>query len=153
MITNKKLKSTRFFAPYSGDNLKTQTLKATGAGVYIIKKNGLVVYVGRSSADVKSTLYRHFQKWTDRRSVWGKRNMLYERVTYDGQNRANFTVKVIFTPTDFEANVIEHMLILKLKPRDNERKNDLYSSENIPRMQSRIENEENWNINNDEPPF
>jgi excinuclease UvrABC nuclease subunit len=150
-LSSKKIKSTGFFKPYLAP--RNQTLKSTGAGCYIIKKNGLVVYVGQSSTDVKGTLYRHFQKWTDRRSAWGRRNMIYERTTYFGQDVNLFTVKVIFTPTAYESQLLEFMLIKKLKPRDNELKNELYENHDTESMMKKLNNSATFNPADDEPPF
>ena len=58
------LKATKRFKPYT-DGIPTLRTNV-GGGVYIIRLLDEVVYVGKSNADVKKTLYRHFQKWTDR---------------------------------------------------------------------------------------
>ena len=120
-----KLISTKFFKPYSS---KLQTLQSTGKGVYIIKKGDKFVYVGMSATDVKKTMYRHFQKWTDLRSSYTKKLQAYERVTYHEENKENFTCKVIYTSTDKEAHNLERLLINKLKPKDNTLKLELFSS-------------------------
>jgi len=142
MITNKKLKATRFFKPYDQDG--SYNLKNTGTGVYIIKKNDVILYVGLSLTDVRSTLYRHFQKWIDKRTNWTKKSQMYERVTYYGENRNMFLVKVIFTPTKNEAAILENLLILKLKPRDNTLKLELYSNKEMQAMTWKFNESEAW---------
>lgn len=146
MITNKKLKSTRFFKPYNEDG--SYNLKTTGTGVYIIKKNDRILYVGLSLTDVRNTLYRHFQKWTDKRTNWTKKSQMYERITYEGQNRNMFLVKVIFTPTKNEAQILESLLILKLKPVDNTLKLELYSNKEMQAMTFKVNTADNWKPSN-----
>jgi len=144
------MKATKFFAPYTNDACN---LKATGKGVYVIKKGEKIVYVGLSYSDVKRTLYRHFQKWTDRRTDYTKRNQNYERVTYDGENRNLFKIKVIFCKTDKEVTLLEYLLIKKLKPRDNTIKKALYDYEDLSKISASLTNADTWQSNFDEPPF
>lgn len=151
MTSKQKMKSTSFFKPYTGENC---TLKATGTGVYLIAKKGLIVYVGMSATDVKKTLYRHFQKWTDLRTNYTKRNQAYERVTYYNENKNLFTVKVVFCKTLNEAAILEHLLIKKFKPKDNYLKNELYAD--LPQTKAVAEkynNADAWKPLNEEPPF
>lgn len=152
MITKKNLKATSFFPPYSpagSYNLKTKD----GKGCYIIREQGQTVYVGMSLSDIQGTLYRHFQKWTDKRTDWTKKRQNYERVTYYGKDRARFTVKVIFCPTDNECYLLESLLIKKLKPRDNTLKNELYHNFEMDRFAPKLETMEVWRPVTDEAPF
>lgn len=145
------MKSTKFFPAYTGKNC---TLKATGTGCYIIAKGNKIVYIGMSATDVKKTLYRHFQKWTDLRTGYTKKSQSYERVTYYGENKGLFNVKVIFCKTLHEAAILEHLLIRKLKPSDNYLKNDLYA--NLPETKlvaEKFNNAENWKPITEENPF
>ena len=144
------MKSTKFFAPYTNE---TCNLKATGKGVYVIKKGNNIVYVGLSYSDLKRTMYRHFQKWTDRRTDWTKKNQNYERVTYDGENRNLFKVKVIFCKTDKEVTLLEYLLIKKLKPRDNTIKKALYDYEDLTKVTTSLNNAETWQSNFEDTPF
>ena len=144
------MKSTKFFAPYTKEACN---LKATGKGVYVIKKKDKILYVGLSYSDVKRTLYRHFQKWTDKRTDWTKRNQNYERVTYDGENRNLFKVKVIFCKTDKEVTLLEYLLIKKLKPRDNTIKKAMYEFEDLSKITASLTNAETWQSNFEETPF
>lgn len=54
------------------------------AGVYFIKENGVIVYIGFSGTCLYSTLYRHFQQWIDNRNKYQIINSSppYPRVTY-----------------------------------------------------------------------
>lgn len=148
-----KLKATGFFKPYTPTG--NYNLRNTGKGVYIIKKNGKTLYVGLSLSDVQTTLYRHFQKWTDNRSEWTKRTGApYERVTYYGEKRDLFTVKVIYCQTDKVCRLVEYLLIKKLKPRDNTLKMELYTdSPQEDKVVAMINNAESWKSNNDFEPF
>lgn len=147
----KKLKSTKFFPPYSKEG--AANLKHTGVGAYIIKERDRIVYVGMSAKDVKGTLYRHFQKWTDRRTNWTKKGQNYERVTYHGKPRENYLIKVIYTPTAATAAMLEEMLILKFKPRDNTLKLELYTAAQILKISDSFNDAEYFPANSDEPPF
>jgi excinuclease UvrABC nuclease subunit len=106
----------KYFKPYTNN---APTLKKTGAGVYVIKKNNVVVYVGMSYRDVKKTLYRHFQKWTDKRTYFSKQNSIYERVTYHNENLDLFSCRVIFTDSDKQTENLEQYLIKKYSPINN----------------------------------
>ena len=119
-----KLAKTKPFEPYTG---AACTLKDTGAGVYIIAKEGKPLYIGFSLKDVKKTMYRHFQQWND---------PTQNRVTY--KNLKGITCRVIWTKTGYQAADLETALILRLKPRDNELKLQMYA----PKVQ-RIEQEYN----------
>jgi len=150
-LTKHKLKSTPFFPPYSP--VGNYNLKTTGAGVYIIKEKNVIVYVGMSGTHVQNTLYRHFQQWNDLRTNWTKKKEIYERVSYYGRNRGNFMIKVIFTPTEREARILEELLILKLKPKDNTLKLSLYSNNELKEMSNKFESAESWKLVLTENPF
>lgn len=131
------IKETNLFKPY--DDKGYCTLRTTGIGVYLIHertRDGLTcVYVGKSNSDLKKTLYRHFQKWTDRRHPDRRHAEIYERVTYWAKGGFNdnerFAVRVLFTDTNRRADLLEYALIKKYKPRDNTQKLDLYSEVDI----------------------
>jgi hypothetical protein len=126
------MKKTKLFHPYLTDKTKNKTaratLKLTGAGVYYIteKIGGVfkLVYIGYSGTDVKKTMYRHFQKWIDKRHPENKRVQRIERVSYFDKDFKNtdFKCKVIFCKNATEALNLESALIGKLKPRDNNAK-------------------------------
>lgn len=99
----------------------------TGPGCYLIKKGKRIIYVGHSKTDVKKTLYRHFQTWTDIRTTEQRYTQGYERVTYQGYDLNEFKIKVIYTPTPREAELLEQVLIQKIKPKDNTQKLMMFS--------------------------
>lgn len=78
------------------------------AGVYLIRENGKIVYVGRSATNLYKTLYRHFQTWKHPEQAV---------TSYKGR-RHSYSVQVaILTPA--RAKTAEAALIRKHKPRDN----------------------------------
>ena len=153
MLSKKKLKSTSFFKPYTPEG--NYNLKQTGAGCYIIKKDGKVIYVGLSRIDVKKTMYRHFQQWNDNRTTWAKLHFTngYERTTYVNEDRAKFSVKIIFTPDGREAGILEQLLIKKLKPRDNQLKILLFTENQFNLMDNKINDATAFNYDSDYTPF
>lgn len=144
------MKSTKFFPAYTGENC---TLKSTGKGVYLIKRNAEIVYVGLSYSDVKRTIYRHFQKWTDRRTQYTKNNQNYERVTYVEENKNKFKIKVIFCSTIKECTLLEYLLIKKFKPKDNTLKKAMYDNVDLSKITETFNNAEVWKSNFEEAPF
>lgn len=93
----------------------------------MIKKGKKIVYVGHSKTDVKKTLYRHFQVWNDVRNYETRVRQGYDRVTYQGYNLNEFLVKVIYTKTSREAELLEQIFIEKFKPIDNVQKIMMFS--------------------------
>ncbi|MCA0381700.1 MAG: hypothetical protein LCH58_06035 [Bacteroidetes bacterium] len=77
------------------------------------------MYVGHSKADVKKTLYRHFQLWTDIRQSTQRQAEGHDRVTYAGNDLSRYTIKVYYTNSGKDAEVLEQLLIGSIKPRDN----------------------------------
>jgi excinuclease UvrABC nuclease subunit len=144
------MKATKFFKPY---NKESYALKSTGKGVYVIKEKGKIVYVGLSYSDLQKTLYRHFQKWTDKRSAYTKKAQLLDRVTYADENRDNYLIKVIFCKTIKEVTLLEYLLIKKLKPRDNISKKAMYDNEDLSKISYSLNNAETWKSNLEEAPF
>ena len=145
------LKGTKRFKPYTDG---VPTLKTnTGGGVYIIRLFNEVVYVGKSNADIKKTLYRHFQRWTDRRSDHAKKYQIYERVTYHLEDLDNYTCQVYYCDDTSKIDLLETTLIFKLKPRDNKQKLQMYTLEQRNVMSVQINEAEKWNPISDENPF
>lgn len=88
------------------------------SGVYFIKENGRLVYIGHSGYNLYKTITRHFQQWDARQ----------QRATYT-PGAAKFEVKAILTsPT--EAQILEDQLIKKYNPRDNSNQKTLDLTEN-----------------------
>jgi len=84
-------------------------------GVYLIKHNNEIVYIGYSAGSLYKTVTRHFQSWNDRHQV---------RVTYP-QTEA-YKIRIVYTRTGTQAAHLERALILKYKPKDNPNKYDSY---------------------------
>lgn len=107
-----KLKKSKLKEPYKSHPYfmvhRTSFPKRNSAGVYLIYKNDVLRYVGFSRSDVYKSLYRHFQKWNDRKQ---------QRVVYE--NKTGIKVRVIYCNTGANADRLEKALIIKLKPKDN----------------------------------
>lgn len=84
-------------------------------GVYIIKVNGEIKYIGYSATNVYKTILRHFQSWEDSRQV---------RITYP--KSSNVTARIVYTNTGSQAAKLERALILKMNPPDNPNKYKSY---------------------------
>jgi predicted methyltransferase len=100
---------TKFANPYNG-NKTTFRNTVNKSGVYLIKENGIIVYIGYSKTNLYRTLYRHFQQWNHK---------YQEVITYVNKlNRNRYTVRVVLcSPT--RAEKLEAALIQKYNPRDN----------------------------------
>lgn len=104
---NKQRYKTRFAAPYK-KNGRTNFPEQNCPGIYIIKKDGQIRYIGYSASSVYKALYRHFQEWNDQRG---------ERVTY--KRLAGITVRVVYCKSGAYAAKLERALIIKYRPVDN----------------------------------
>lgn len=103
---------TKFLPPYTKNGKTTFANTQGKTGVYLIKEDGEIVYVGYSGSNLYRTLYRHFQAW----------NHSYQKViTYKGNSLNRYTVRVILT-TPQQADRLETYLIKKYLPRDNQEK-------------------------------
>ena len=109
------MKVYKFAPPYTPGKTKGSTRTTfpetkDHPGVYIIKEDGKVVYVGFSGYSVYKTMYRHFQVWNHRGQ---------EVVSYASRmNRHRYTVRPIIC-TQAQAYALEKRLIRKYHPRDN----------------------------------
>lgn len=112
------IKKSRFLSLYINGKINT-ALQLNHAkrqnGVYLIKYNDAIVYIGYSAGSLYKTITRHFQSWKDRSQT---------RVTYP-QNEA-YKVRVVFTRTGSQAAELERALILKYRPKDNPNKYENY---------------------------
>jgi excinuclease UvrABC nuclease subunit len=105
------MKASKFFYPYFK---KGKVLKCSldhnkvkdRTGVYLVKEDNKVVYVGYSIGSLYKTIYRHFQSWNDKAQ---------DRKVY---NKTGVKIRVFFC-TPKQADRLETYLIQKLKPRDN----------------------------------
>lgn len=140
------MKKTRLIAPYYQDKYKMRHSASLPnrylSGVYMIYKNGNLVYVGFSRFSVYKALYRHFQQWNDKRQI---------RVTY---NPTEVKVRVIYC-TPQQADKLEKALILKYKPKDNPQQYDLYEADKSEiKVLEKFENDTPLIYNSDlETPF
>ena len=124
------MQKTKLFKPYLQDKTNRRAkckLKITGAGVYYIyeritgTQSFKLVYIGYASSDVKRTMYRHFQKWIDKRHPETRKTERIERVSYFDKYFKNddYKCKVVFCKDAQESANLELAQIAKLKPRDN----------------------------------
>lgn len=113
---------TRFLPAYINNKPNPALIRANykKPGVYLIKVNGKLKYIGYSSTNVYKTFTRHFQSWDDPRQI---------RITYP---RASYvTARLIYTNTGIQAAKLERALILKYQPEDNPNKYNQYQL-NLP---------------------
>jgi excinuclease UvrABC nuclease subunit len=103
----------KFLPPYRKDGKTNFPQTANRTGVYLIKENGVIVYVGFSGYNIYKTMYRHFQSW---------RHKTQEVVSYKSRmSYKEYSVRVVYC-TAKQAAALEKALIKKHKPRDNEMK-------------------------------
>jgi len=111
------MKVFRFIPPYKSNNRTAFPQTKQRAGVYIIKENNKIVYIGHSQGNLYKTLYRHFQAWNHKSQ---------EVITYQSRlKKHKYTVRVIFT-TAPQAIRLERYLVIKYRPRDNDLKYENY---------------------------
>jgi hypothetical protein len=107
------------------------------AGVYLIKENGTLVYVGYAGECLYRTLYRHFQNWTSKSYHSNKVAPAPYRVSYRQQMSSNtYEVRLIHCSKK-QASRLEKVLILRYNPRDNRIK---YQQYELDKWDKRIEN-------------
>ena len=107
------MKVFKFLPPYKKDGKTNFPETMNRTGVYLIKENGKIVYVGFSGYNLYKTMYRHFQRW---------RHKTQEVVSYrDDMKSKDYTVRIVFCTTK-QAAALEKALIKKHRPRDNEMK-------------------------------
>jgi len=104
-----------FYPAYVGVRNAGIKYSLVKSGVYVIKENNTIVYIGMSKSNVWKALYRHFQSWNPDRT--GK----HYRVCYKNfLNIFHYSVTIIEThPLNTEK--IEEELIRYYGPRDNEK--------------------------------
>lgn len=106
---------TGFISPFSGmfnKRYRNRVLKARGkTGVYLIKENDKIVYIGMSQSCVCEALYRHFYDYADKGH--------HSRHIYDvDDEEKEYKVHILeLAPED--APRVEAALIACLNPRDN----------------------------------
>lgn len=91
------------------------------SGVYLIKENGILVYVGMSRSNLQEALYRHFQDWS---RSWRQRRVFYKNEL----SEHNYEVACITTDAG-AAHPLEKCYILEYNPRDNHMRYEEYRSQ------------------------
>ena len=102
------MKVFKYIQPYTADG-KTKFPERGKTGVYLIKENNKIVYIGYSMNDLYKTMYRHFQTWN---------HSGQEVVSYNHKGNDIYTVRVVYC-SPAQASRLEKYLIKKHKPRDN----------------------------------
>ncbi len=111
------MKKTNFIPPYNYSGQTTFRAANKRSGVYLIKENSKLVYVGMSVSNLYRTLYRHFETWNHRSQ---------QVVSYkDNLDKKKYTVRVVYC-TPKQTVSLEKALIIKHKPRDNDNKYTQY---------------------------
>jgi len=110
---------TRFMPVYINGKPNKALIRADQKrpGVYLIKVNGTIRYIGYSATNVYKTILRHFQSWDDRSQV---------RITYP--KSSSVTARVVYTNTGKQAEKLERALIVKINPPDNPNKYAKYQT-------------------------
>jgi hypothetical protein len=108
------MKKTRWFDPYTIVKGKLvpsirDCWTCAQAGVYLIrhKQTNSIVYIGSSQTQLKSTIYRHFQRWNDSRA----QRKVYPKTGY-------YEIRFIKCSQE-RALLLEKFLIHKYQPKDN----------------------------------
>lgn len=98
-------------------------------GLYFIKENGRLVYIGKSSHNLHKTMYRHFEKW-ECRDWWKEQYTLRSLTSMYNLNDTEkvYTVSFLVTKPGDEKE-LEKILVVKHNPRDNKVKYLMYKRE------------------------
>lgn len=136
------MKKTRFKPPYNKKGNTNFRFTNNKAGVYLVKnKDGKIVYIGMSASNLYKTMYRHFQSWKDSTQI---------RIVYPKQG---YTVRVVLT-TSKRAYLLERALILKMKPKDNPHKLELFTATNKEKtVLKEYETKSDWFEERTDTPF
>lgn len=107
------MKKSRLIAPYNSKGRSNLGFCNHRSGVYLIYKDGTLVYVGYSGYNLYKTCTRHFQRWDSK----------YQKVVtyYNKLGSYDFKVRIIMC-TPARAERLEKALIVKYKPKDNPNK-------------------------------
>ena len=111
------MKVSRFIKPYKSTGKTSLPELINKSGVYLIKENSRLVYVGMSQTNLYRTMYRHFEQWSHNGQGV---------ITYVSKLKKNdYTVRVVLC-SKVQAGRLEKALIKKHRPRDNENKYKSY---------------------------
>lgn len=94
--------------------------------------------------------------WTDFRTDDEKNGSAYDRVTYVGKNLNDFSIKMYYTNNGKDAEILEQLLINRIKPRDNISKILLFSPKQYAAMATALEDTKTvnfWEQETEETPF
>ena len=86
-------------------------------GVYLIRKNGVIIYIG-AGRNVYKTMLRHFEKHKGE-CFEGDADKCNKKRYFDDYEQSNYEVRVILTNTPKQAFKLESALINKYRPVDN----------------------------------
>ena len=114
------MKKFKFLPPYKREGKTNFPETQRRSGVYIIKEDSRIVYVGMSGGNLYKTLYRHFETW----------DHPYQEVTTYAGKKNKYLVRIVLC-TPGQAARLERYLIKKLNPRDNTVKYEHYKIEFI----------------------
>jgi len=125
-----RFKIYRFMPPYTSSGKTALPISTNRRGVYLIKENGKLVYVGHSvgistSSNLRKTIYRHFQQWSENSKT--RSGTLYHTTYKTRMKRNRYTVRVVFTNNKDQTLKLERALIIKYNPRDNKLKYETYT--------------------------
>lgn len=95
----------KFHTAYTNNRPTYRKNGRKSPGIYLIKEDNRIKYVGYSLSDVHKTAYRHFQKWTD-----------YSQ--YRATFAKNAKIYILYT-TKSRAQKLEKLLIEKYQPEKN----------------------------------
>lgn len=110
-INQSILKGVSFDSVYDQNGRIVNRSTRKKSGVYIIKENSEIVYVGMSKSCLYSACYRHFWSW--------KQHPKYKRITYVS-SISNRLYQVAFIECEpLKTYSLESSLITYLAPRDN----------------------------------
>lgn len=103
------MKVQKFVPPYTDAGKPRLKNTWKKSGVYLIKENNKIVYIGHSGYNLYKTMYRHFQNWDSHQT----------RATYKakGNKRKKYSIRTILT-TPNQAHRLEIALSKKYNPRD-----------------------------------
>ncbi len=86
-------------------------------GVYLIKKNGVIIYIG-AGRNVYKTMLRHFEKHKGE-CFEGQSDKCNKKRYFDDYEQNDYQVRVVLTDTPKQAFALESALINKHRPKDN----------------------------------
>ena len=115
--------------PTKGKNGKSTLAWTTGkSGVYLIKEDNQIVYVGSSSTNLYSTILHHFQRWKDKQQP--------NRLTYKESLSLNYKIRIMLCKTS-KAYDLEKKFINYYQPRDNK----IFYEDEFQDIESDVSNE------------